>query len=497
MMIQALLPGAVAFAAAALVSLLLTPAIRDFAIRRQYVDVAGSVRKIHTRSVPRLGGVAIFLSWLIAACALVLLNPSLRDVFWSKRPRTLVFILGGLAAAALGCIDDVRHLRARYKLAAQLAIGLGLCWAGFTVHEVQLPGGMVLALGSFGVPLTVLWIAGVMNAMNLIDGLDGLAAGVAAIALSAVFIFAVLAGKPLLAVLSAALVGAVIGFLFFNFNPASIFMGDAGSLLLGFFLSVALLRSSRPAGSERIELLVPVLVLGVPLCDMVMAVWRRVLRGKGLFSPDREHLHHRLLLKGLSQRQAVYILYAGAGLLAVAGIAARIGDATVDIVVAVIVALAVVFLISRMRQPISLDALRRERQRNHQLRTAVADIVGQLESATALDDVIETMQHLPPMVSAAAVRTHIGGIATDYGSTAEGAESLKLRFALLEGRRRFGHLEIAWDDGRAQIEADHALAIEEICENVVRAMRRLRPQIVDDLAPPALARDSERLRRAN
>ena len=235
---------------------------------------------MHTRPIPRLGGVAIFFAWLIAAGTLLATESALRDEFSSRGPRAVVFVLGGLAAAALGCIDDLRGLRARYKLGMQLVIGLLLCWGGFTVHEVQLPGGMVLALGPFAVPFTVLWIAGVMNAMNLIDGLDGLAAGVAAIALAAVFVFAVLAGNPLLAVFSAALLGAVLGFLFFNFNPASIFMGDAGALLLGYFLAVALLRSSMHHGSTAMELLVPLLVLGVPLCDMVMAVCRRVMRGR-------------------------------------------------------------------------------------------------------------------------------------------------------------------------------------------------------------------------
>src|SRR5581483_3905840 len=188
-----------------------------------------------------------------------------------------------------------------------------------------------------------------MNAMNLIDGLDGLAGGIAAIALSAVFVFAVLAGNPLLAVFSAALLGAVLGFLFFNFNPATIFMGDAGALLLGYFLAVALLRSSpRPASPKPMELLVPVLVLGVPLCDMIMAICRRMARGRGVFSPDREHLHHRLLAMGLSQRQAVCVLYIIGGLLAVAGFVSAVGGNEVDVAVAAVVALAVAYAVNAL-----------------------------------------------------------------------------------------------------------------------------------------------------
>jgi UDP-GlcNAc:undecaprenyl-phosphate GlcNAc-1-phosphate transferase len=403
--------------------------------------------------------------------------------------RAVVFILGGVAAAALGCIDDLRGLRARYKLGVQLAIGLALCAAGFTVAEVQLPGGMVVTLGHFAVPFTVLWIAGVMNAMNLIDGLDGLAGGIAAIALSAVFVFAVLAGNPLLAVFSAALLGAVLGFLFFNFNPATIFMGDAGALLLGYFLAVALLRSSpHPASPKPMELLVPVLVLGVPLCDMIMAICRRMARGRGVFSPDREHLHHRLLAKGFSQRQAVLVLYAIGGLLAAAGVIANIGGAAVDITVAAAVALGITYAVNALKQPVPFGGFRRERQRNQARRIAMAEIIGQLDTATALDHVIETLQHVPPIVSAAAVRTNIGEVAAAYGRPTKEAEGLKMQFSLIEGNRRFGHLEIAWDDGRAHVKADDALAIEEICQSVVRAVRRVSPDLAfDELAMPALA----------
>src|SRR2546427_6130179 len=143
----ALVIDALAFLAALILSLLLTPAIRDFAIRRRYVDVAGSVRKIHTRAIPRLGGVAIFVAWLVAAVATLLSDQSLQEVFWNNRFRNLVFVLGGVAAAALGFVDDVRGLRARYKFLVQLAIGGGPYWAGFGVHEVQLPCGLILSLG--------------------------------------------------------------------------------------------------------------------------------------------------------------------------------------------------------------------------------------------------------------------------------------------------------------------------------------------------------------
>ena len=488
MLARALVIDALAFLAALILSLLLTPAIRDFAIRRRYVDVAGSVRKIHKQAIPRLGGVAIFTAWLIAAGTSFSIDPSLREVFWSNRPRTIVFVMGGVAAAALGFVDDLRRLRARYKLVVQLAIGVMLCWAGFTVHELQLPGAIVLPLGPFGAPLTVLWIAGVMNALNLIDGLDGLAGGIAAIALSALFAFGILLGKPLLALYSAALAGGVIGFLVYNFNPASIFMGDAGSLLLGYYLAVASLRSSQPIGATAVEVAVPVLMLGLPICDMALAICRRALRGRGVFSPDREHLHHRLLARGFSQKQAALILWGAAGILTAGGIAAALGGGMVDVIVALCAVGAAGCFAWRVRIQLSLESLRKERRQNQELRTAVTDILRRLDRATALDDVIQTMEKVPPIVSAAAVRTHIGEIVPDQKEQNGGEEGLRMRFSLAEGPDRLGHLELAWDDGRAKVEEFHALALEEICEYVARTVRRVSPSVIPFPAPsPAVA----------
>ena len=243
----------IAFGVALLLSLVLTPAIRNFALSHHFVDVIGSVRKVHTRSVPRLGGVAIVVAWLCAAGFVLALQPSLQHLFWDLRPRTTVFVAGAITAAGLGMVDDIRGVRARYKLVVQLGIGALLCWGGFTVHELQLPGDVHLPLGPLAVPFTMLWVAGVMNAMNLIDGLDGLAAGVAVIALGTTLVLALATGKLLLALYTAAMLGAVGGFLVFNFNPASIFMGDAGSLFLGYFLwsSCSFLPAGRPGLSWR------------------------------------------------------------------------------------------------------------------------------------------------------------------------------------------------------------------------------------------------------
>ena len=206
-------------------SALLTGKVRDFAVKRRFVDDARSVRNVHRQSVPRMGGIAFVSSWLMATALMLALSPTLREAFWIRRPRSIVFLFGAFAATALGVIDDVRGLRARYKLAAQAAIGLLLCAAGFTVHDIQLPGGILVPLGYFAVPLTVLWIAGVMNAMNLIDGLDGLAAGIVAIGGAALFLYDDRLFKrgflpignvgPLVACIA---VGVCLGFLPWNFH---------------------------------------------------------------------------------------------------------------------------------------------------------------------------------------------------------------------------------------------------------------------------------------
>src|SRR4051812_38878125 len=153
-----------AFFAALLLSALFTPAVRDFALRRHFVDHARSARKVHTQATPRLGGVAFVGAWLVAIAALLVMDAPLREVFLSKGVRAVGFSIGALAIGAIGLVDDLRGLRARYKLAVQLGIGLMLCACGYTVHEIQLPGGILLHLGHLAVPLTVLWIAGVMNA---------------------------------------------------------------------------------------------------------------------------------------------------------------------------------------------------------------------------------------------------------------------------------------------------------------------------------------------
>ena len=478
----------IAFGVALLLSLVLTPAIRNFALSHHLVDAIGSVRKVHTRSVPRLGGVAIVLAWLCAAGFVLALQPSLQHLFWDVRPRTTVFVVGAIVAAGLGMVDDIRGLRARYKLIVELGIGALLCWGGFTVDELQLPGDVHLALGPFAVPFTMLWVAGVMNAMNLIDGLDGLAAGVAAIALGTTLVLALASGKQLLALYTAAMLGAVGGFLVFNFNPASIFMGDAGSLFLGYFLSVVMLLPARGSTWAVLEVAVPVAILGVPILDTILAIARRAIRGRGVFSPDRAHIHHRLLAFGLTQRQAVLALYGASLVLAVCAVAMGYGDSRLDVVICMALLAAVLVSLRLIGVfDVRFKALRLDRQRNIALRERVQHIATKLEKVARIDDVFESIHQFAPAVAANACRGHIGSVSFEHPPVVFSGRSFEARFSLEAGTRRVGDVVLIWGDGRQRLEDEQALAIEEICQNAARAVLRVSPQLVEHpFAPAAL-----------
>jgi UDP-GlcNAc:undecaprenyl-phosphate/decaprenyl-phosphate GlcNAc-1-phosphate transferase len=474
-----------AFFAALLLSALLTPLVRDFALRRRFVDDARSARKVHTRAIPRLGGLAFVGAWVLTIGALLVLDAPLRDVFSGKGSRAVGFGIGALAVVGMGLVDDLRGLRARYKLAVQLGVGLMLCACGFTVHQIELPGQIVLRLGHLAVPLTVLWIAGVMNAMNLVDGLDGLAGGVSLVALVVSFIFGVAQGNVLLAVYSAALGGAVLGFLLYNFNPASIFMGDTGSLFLGYFLGVALLVPAGAQPSPVLRLALPVAILGVPIADMLLAILRRALRGRGVFTPDREHLHHRLLARGMTQREAVLTLYGACVIFGAGGLAMAFGGPATEIMICGALtgaAVSALRLVGVFETP--LKSLREERRRNLELRATMRGIKHQLQHVPTLEDVIESFHQLAPAVSASVVSARIGGTLSErrYG-VGDAANEFKAAFMLAEGHDSLGKVTVIWRDGRRALNVDHALAIEDLCETVARAVKRVSPGVQARLTP--------------
>jgi len=290
-----------------ILALLATPVVICVARRIGAVDRPG-VRTIHQSPIPRIGGVAIFLSATVLIGSVIFLNNNIGQSFRASAPQVLTLLACAVLIFVVGLLDDLKGLPARVKFLAELVTALALCAAGVRITEIELTSQWVVPLGGFGYLLTVLWIVGVTNAVNLSDGLDGLAAGVSAIACGVIAIFAIHSGSVMMAVFMLALLGSLSGFLVFNFNPARIFMGDCGSLFLGFTIAAASVMCMTKSAAI-VGLALPALALGVPIFDTLFSMLRRFLERRSMFAPDRSHFHHKLLDLGLHQRHAVMTIY--------------------------------------------------------------------------------------------------------------------------------------------------------------------------------------------
>jgi UDP-GlcNAc:undecaprenyl-phosphate/decaprenyl-phosphate GlcNAc-1-phosphate transferase len=317
---SAFAPGAVpyllaAFAAAAIVSFILTPLVRRVAIRFDAVDEPGQ-RRVNMVPIPRGGGVAVAAAFILVSLVLIAANDALQfipvpfavDIHDpAGRGRIVALFLGAALAAAFGVLDDYFDLRARWQFIGQL--GLAAIAIGFGIVVVLLnnpfSSANILLDRPFAVGFTVLWIVGMINSINFIDGLDGLSTGVtliAALTLGTISLTNTVA-QPFIAVLCFALAGALLGFLRWNFQPASVFIGTSGVMFVGYTLAILSI-----LGTAKVA--VALLVLGVPIIDAFWIIVRRLVQGRSPFSPDRGHLHHRLLDVGLSHRQTVVVIYA-------------------------------------------------------------------------------------------------------------------------------------------------------------------------------------------
>ena len=291
-------------------ALAITPVVIRVARRLGIVRIPGA-RHMHTQPISHIGGVAIFLSVITASFAALWFSNLLGTVGPPVLTQLRILLVAAGFMFAVGLIDDVktRGLRAQTKFAAQIAAALLVCIGGMRIQSVVVTESLTLNFGWFSWPLTILWIVGLTNAVNLSDGLDGLAAGICAVACGAMAVFAASAGNIAAVVLMLALLGGVTGFLVFNFNPARIFMGDCGSMFLGFTIaSVGVYCSAR--SSALVGLALPALALGIPIFDTLFSMLRRFLERRSIFSADRGHFHHRLIDLGLTQRQAVVTIYA-------------------------------------------------------------------------------------------------------------------------------------------------------------------------------------------
>jgi UDP-GlcNAc:undecaprenyl-phosphate GlcNAc-1-phosphate transferase len=298
-----------AFVAAAVIAYVLTPLVRRVAVHVDAVDKPDH-RRVNVVPMPRGGGIAVATAFLLVAVALSVANANLHFLpvpFAVDFGSLVALFLGGALAAAFGVLDDYFDLRARWQFAGQLGLAAFAIVLGVLVEFINNPfGGGVLLLGvPFGVGFTVLWIAGMINSINFIDGLDGLSSGVALIAAATLGTISLTTqvSQPFVAVLCFALAGALLGFLRWNFHPATVFVGTSGVMFIGYTLAVlAILGTAKVA--------VALLVLGVPIIDAFWIIVRRMAQRRSPFSPDRGHLHHRLLDVGLSHRQTVLLIYA-------------------------------------------------------------------------------------------------------------------------------------------------------------------------------------------
>lgn len=296
------------FILSAVLSLLFTRWVRNFATARRWEAAPKLDRHVHTHPVPRLGGVAIYASFM-TVCSAVLIIPRWIGLHLVVSVVATLSILGpALIVFLLGLYDDVHSIGPYWKFGVQTLAAVLLYEGGFGIHRLDLLSTGHNLQTVVGLPLTIVWVLLITNAFNLIDGLDGLAAGSALFSTIVVLSVSLLIPNPMVTFLTIALAGAILGFLRFNFYPASIFLGDSGSLFIGFMLSALALGGSQKAPT-MVAVAIPVVSFGLPILDVALSVVRRFLSGKPLFAGDMDHIHHKLLKRGLSQRKAVLILY--------------------------------------------------------------------------------------------------------------------------------------------------------------------------------------------
>ena len=292
---------------ACLIVLIATPIVRHVALQVGKVDLPSS-RKVHGRPMVRLGGIAICLG--VVAALLLVIKLGGGTVLADPNGRSVVAVMmGGLGFFAIGLADDWVNLAPLPRLLGQLMVSALVWQAGVRIEQITVPGLEIIDLGWLSLPLTLLWLTGVVNAINWIDGLDGLAAGVGAIAAAASALICLQTGQIASALVMVCLLGSLLGFLVFNFNPAQIFMGDGGSYFIGFLMAGVGITGLVKTATATATFL-PLLVLAVPLLDMLVVILGRLLRGQSPFLADRSHLHHRLLGIGLPHRLTVVTIYA-------------------------------------------------------------------------------------------------------------------------------------------------------------------------------------------
>ncbi len=304
---------AAALAVAALIAFIATPVVKSLAFKVGAVDVPKDARRMHDHPIPRMGGLAIFLGFLLAVLIFVPLTSAMGNSGAELlSDSTKGMLLGAIIIVILGVFDDIYDLPAKFKFVVQIIAAIVAAVSGNVIDVISNPNVFSqnpwLELGWLSYPVTIIWIVAVTNAVNLIDGLDGLACGVSTISSMTMLVIALLVSEVNVAVMMGALAGACLGFLPYNLNPAKIFMGDTGSTFLGFILATMSVQGMFKMYTI-ISFVVPFLMLGLPIFDTCFAFIRRIAHGQSPMHPDRSHVHHRLIDMGFTQKQAVGILY--------------------------------------------------------------------------------------------------------------------------------------------------------------------------------------------
>jgi UDP-GlcNAc:undecaprenyl-phosphate GlcNAc-1-phosphate transferase len=299
----------IAFFTAALISFVLAPLLRDHAQKLQLIDSPSEERKIHADPIPRTGGVAIFLGFIVAITIPAFLNNPIANIFHDQFPMVIALLLPCFLMFLLGLVDDIWHLKAPTKLSYQILIAVVCFSTTVRITTIFNPfEGANIILGGLALPITICWLVGITNAFNLIDGMDGLSAGSALFATLSMILVALIQDHILVAVLACALAGAIIGFLKYNFNPATVFMGDSGSLFIGFLLAAMAVHGAQKSATV-VAIAIPMVSFGLPILETLLSMARRFLAGQSIFTADRRHIHHQLLAKGFSHKKVVIVLY--------------------------------------------------------------------------------------------------------------------------------------------------------------------------------------------
>lgn len=307
MNLKDLIYGLLAVLFAGLLTFTLTPPVRVLAHKIGAIDIPEDDRRMHKKPTPRMGGLAIFVSFAIVIMLFLKLDRQLTGL-----------LVGALFIVVLGMLDDIYRLNAWIKFISEIIIACIPVFSGCTIDFINFFGNYIV-FGNASIPITIFWIVAVSNAVNLIDGLDGLACGVSTISAFSIMVFALITVDYRVALIVAILAGSCLGFLPYNRNPAVIFMGDTGALFLGYTLSVISIMGLFKFNAI-VSFWVPFLILGLPLADTAFATIRRMIKRQPIFAPDRAHFHHKLIDLGFTQRQTVTILYAVSGMLGISAI---------------------------------------------------------------------------------------------------------------------------------------------------------------------------------